>query len=148
MPTPEQLRKLSEKGKAEKAKKETQAALIRKAELAKQAIEKLEKDQALAKQVISAAESAMEYAAEDGLNAVLIYHIERDDVVEIEGHSLGSGSKVDMRYKGETHAYQGVAKIIIDHFRNAGFEAAVVTKAGPPNLTGPSPNEYYIKVGW
>jgi hypothetical protein len=148
MPTPEQLRKLSEQGKKDKAKRDAAEAEGRKVAKAHMEAEKAKKDADKAKKAVANAEASMEWAANDGLSAVLVYHIERDDVVEFEEHSLGTGSKVDTVYNGEKHSCRGAAKIVIDHFKSKGFQVVIVAQDGPYDPEGPTPKEYYVKVGW
>jgi hypothetical protein len=145
MPTPEQLRRISQdsliqKSIADKAKTKEVLAAKAKAEA-----EKTAKAQFQAQQAIAWAEENMEKVAREGLSAALVYRIGEDEIVEAELRSLGTGSIVDSPDK---FFYGGAARIIYAHFQEKGFNVMIHSEYGFPETAESNPKKYYIKVGW
>jgi phosphoribosylamine-glycine ligase len=145
MPTPQELRKISEAAALEKSKRAEKDFAKRQEEKAKREAELLKANQEKAKAAIAHAEDNMMVVAKEGLCAALVYLIDDNEIVEYELRSLGSGAKVD---SPDRYSCTGAAKMVFDHFKDTGYNVVIVSQLGPPDYDGHPTNKYYIKVGW
>lgn len=145
MPTPQELRKISEVASREKSQQEELEKTKRQEEKSKREVETALLAQQRAKAAILHAEANMTKVAKEGLSAALVYLIEPHEVAEANLRSLGSGDKVDSPDK---YFCQGAAKMVFDHFKDTGFAVVIVSKEVFPESEGAPCKLYYIKVGW
>jgi hypothetical protein len=145
MPTPQELRKISEAAAKEKSKKEEVDFVKRQEEKAKREAELLIANQEKAKAAIAHAETNMMKVAQEGFSAALIHLIDDNEIAEAEIRSLGSGARVD---SPDRYFCNGAAKMVFDHFKDTGYNVVIVSHGGPKDANGHPTKKYYIKVGW
>lgn len=146
MPTPQELRKISEGAAKRKAEREELEKVKREEEKVKHEKEMVLLIQMKAEAAIDHAEANMTKAAEEGLSAALVYLIEPHEVAEASLRSLSSGAKVD---SPDRFFCAGSAQIVFNHFKSNGFNVVIVSQPVPaPRPEDPPHHKYYIKVGW
>lgn len=145
MPTPQELRKISEAASKAKSKEQENDYAKRQEEKSKREAEADILAQEKAKAAIAHAEANMMTVAKEGLSAALVYQAEDYEVVEQALRSLHSGAKVD---SPDRFFCAGAARIVLNHFKDAGYNVVVVSHAGPVDAEGQATKKYYIKVGW
>lgn len=145
MPTPQELRKISEAASKVKDLQSTDDSAKLVEQQAKQKAELLIANQEKARVAIAHAEANMMAVAQEGISAALVYLIESHEVAEAELRSLHSGAKID---SPDRYFCQGASKIVFDYFKDKEYNVVIVRHDGPRDVEGNPSKLYYVKVGW
>jgi len=125
MPTPKELRALTEQGKANR---KNEAERLRKEEERKAREERMEKalkEQAEAQHQIANLERSMKLAAENGRDTVRVCQV----------------------YTQDPLALDGVPRILYFYFQKQEFRVQIIQEDGPDIREGPDYN-YFITISW
>jgi hypothetical protein len=142
MPTPAELRKISEAGKQKKQEKEAEERKKADVKAREAAREKALKLEAEAQRIIINVSSQLKWAADDGLFSARVYSVPTDE--------LGCNVYTKKLHGKDQNDYNlsGIAKRVFDHFKKEGFEVLIEEQDGPYDPEGPTPSTYHIRVGW
>jgi hypothetical protein len=125
MPTPKELRALTNQGKADRAKQEELRRKEEERKAREARMEKAVKEQAEAQQYIANVEASMERTAKDGGESIRLNEVHTQDPLRLEG----------------------VPRIVYFYFQKKDFRVEIEQVDGPDIRQGPD-YRYFIKVSW